>query len=75
MNDEFRSLIDGPMSTLLNTTHQMGDNYRPVQPLNGRTVYANFDPMDTTCASVATGISISFIGMVINVLMALFLMM
>jgi carbonic anhydrase len=51
MNDELRVLIDGPMSKINNNQTQMGDNYRPIQPLNDRKVYANFDPTDESCSA------------------------
>lgn len=42
MNDNFRVLVDKAMTDVTNKDTSLVDNYRPVQPLNGRTVYSNF---------------------------------
>jgi len=71
MVSEFRALIDSPMSGILNTTVQMGNNYRPIQPLNGRTVFANFDPKAAPLCSSAYGVNAHVGAIVGSVIMAL----
>lgn len=56
MRDQFRKLTDDAMKNFLNvSSYTKGDNYRPVQPLNGRKVYTNFDVTAMPPCNAATG--------------------
>ena len=56
MRDQFRKLTDDAMKNFLNvSSYTKGDNYRPVQPLNGRKVYTNFDETAMPPCNAATG--------------------
>lgn len=72
MRNQFRTLVDSPMTKVLNKTVRMGNNYRPIQPRNGRTVYANFDPKAAPPCNAATGMNVHMGGMVGSVIMALY---
>lgn len=79
MKDEFRSLIDGPLTSIKGSTVNMGDNYRPIQKLNGRKVMSNFDPTKVAnkiCPkSSAPRVSKSFVGVIGSLCIALFFAM
>jgi carbonic anhydrase len=72
MSGQFRTLIDDPMTDILNTTVQMGDNYRPIQALGGRTVFANFDPKAAPLCNAAVGMNVHMGGIIGSLIMALY---
>lgn len=78
MQHEFRSLIDQPMSNVKGRVVNMGNNYRPIQNLNNRTVFSNFDPTEIKpclTTSDAAGALKPLFGVIGSLCIAIFFVM